>query len=148
MKKLILLALLFSLNAKLCAQVKPEQKAKFLSTYNNLKTLVESQDYQFIGEWVHNTTKREKLEENSSYISINGSEVLGNLVALGNDRTFNILGVIEEYQVLYDEKNLHISINFKVNDYKVYIDIKPYKNAFLKVEVGTDKPILQIGKMN
>lgn len=129
MKKLILLAVLFSLSTSLNAQEKPEQKAKFQTTYNNSKVLVETQQYQFVGDWIFYESKREKLESNSSTISINKSNISGQLVGV----TENLNRTINDYHVSFDDENQRISITFNIKSHTIALDIKPNGNTFLTV---------------
>jgi hypothetical protein len=138
MKKVILLVILFSLSATTysCAQSKSAQNEKFQATYTNSKALVESHNFQFVGEVVYNNKRREKLDSDA-IISINESKVSGIVIGLTNlNESYNLDGEIENYKEVCNDDNQQISIEFNVKKLKIFIDIKPNGNAFLTVSSG------------
>ena len=154
MKKLVLLAILFSLSATTytCAQKKQTQNKKFQTTYNNSKAIVETQRYNFVGEIVYSNKNREKLSEDSSIIAINKSEILGKVISLSTDnKSFDVNGIIENYKASFDDDKQQIAIQFKVKTttqtLDVFIDIKPNGNAFLTVSSGNYNTISWTGKI-
>ncbi|WP_296385219.1 DUF4251 domain-containing protein [Winogradskyella sp.] len=150
MRKLILLVILFSLSATTFsyAQTKTSQKEKFQTTYNSSKALVKSQAFQYIGNVVYNNKKRERLDSNTNTISINKSKASGQVKSLSNlNKTFDLDGEIEDYMVSFNDDNQRISIEFSVNQYNVFIDIKPNGNAFLTVSSGANNTISWTGRI-
>ncbi len=150
MKSLILLVTLISLSATTfsCAQTKTSQKEKFQTAYNNSKALVETQNFQFVGEMVYTNKNREKLDSDSSTIIVGESLVSGKVISLSTvNKTFVIDGAKKNYKASFNDDKQHIAIEFSVNDYKVFIDIKPNGNAFLTVSSGLDNSISWTGSI-
>jgi len=148
MKHLVLLVILFSFSATtFCfAQTEVSQNEKFQATYNSSKALVETQTYQFIGEVVLENNKREKLDRNSNTVTVNKSQISGQIVSLSQvNKRFYFNGVIEKYQVSFNDDKQQISIEFRVNKDKVSIAIKPNGKAFLTVSSGNGINISQVG---
>ena len=117
----------------------------FQSTYNEVKALVQSKDYKFAGEVVFNNKKRTRLDQALNTITISENEVSGQVSSLDN-KTVAINGKITNYNVNFDDDSQKISIEFNVENMKVYIDIKPNGNAFLTIRSGVDD-ITQAGKV-
>ena len=154
MKKLILLALFFSFSATpfVSAQSNPNQKEVFQTTYNNSKSLVETQSYQFIGEMVFFNRTREKLNTDSNTLTINSSKISGQVISVQSEnRTINVTGKIENYNATFNDDKQQISIAFNVKTateiLKVTIDVKPNGNAFLNVTSGNANTISWTGKL-
>ena len=148
MKPLVLLVILFSFSAiSFCsAQTKTSQKEIFQATYNSSKALVETQTYQFIGEVVLENKKREKLDRNSNTVTVNKSQISGQIVSLSQvNKRLYFNGVVEEYQVSFNDDKQQISIEFRVNKDEVSIAIKPNGKAFLTVSSGNGINISQVG---
>lgn len=148
-KYLFILTLLFGFTATSlsCAQSKTTQKEKFQSTYNEMKALVQSKDYKFVGDFVYNNKKREKLDTATNNIAVNQSEVSGFASALyAKDEAINVNGKITNYNVNFDDDAQEIAIEFTVDDIKFYIDIKPNGNAFLAIKSSVNN-ITQVGKV-
>lgn len=154
MKKLILLALLFSLSVTsfTCAQAKETQKAKFQTTYNRSKAIVETLRYNFVGEMVYSNKNREKLSDDSNTIMINKSKVSGKVISLSTEnKSFDVNGTIENYKASFDDDKQQIAIQFNVKTatqtLEFFIDIKPNGNAFLTVSSGNYNTISWVGKI-
>ena len=150
MKNLLLLTILLSISATTytCAQTRVSQKEKFQATYNNSKALVKSLTFKYVGEVVYNNKQREMLDGNTNTISIDKSKVSGQVVSLSNaNKTFDIEGGIENYKVSFNDDNQRISIEFSVNTYQVFIDIKPNGNAFLTVSDNIGNNISWTGRI-
>ncbi|WP_339751618.1 DUF4251 domain-containing protein [uncultured Winogradskyella sp.] len=150
MKNLLLLTILLSISATTytCAQTRVSQKEKFQATYNNSKALVKSLTFKYVGEVVYNNKQREMLDGNTNTISIDKSKVSGQVVSLSNaNKTFDIEGELENYKVSFNDDNQRISIEFSVNTYQVFIDIKPNGNAFLTVSDNIGNNISWTGRI-
>lgn len=154
MKKLILLALLFcfSTASSVSAQSNPSQKEVFQPTYNNLKSIVETQRYQFVGEMVLYQKTREKLNADSNRITINKSEISGEVISIQSEnKSFNVTGTIENYSATFNDDKQQISIAFNVKTaaetLQVTIDVKPNGNAFLNVSLGNTNTISWTGQL-
>lgn len=154
MKKLILLAILFSLSVTTftCAQAKVTQEEMFQATYNSSKAIVETQQYNFIGEMVYSNKNREKLSSDSNTITINKTYVTGKMISLSNEnKSFDVNGTIENYKVSFDDEKQHVAIQFNVKTtaqtLEFFIDIKPNGNAFLTVSSGNYNAISWVGKI-
>tara|TARA_R110002124_G_scaffold38563_3_gene122345 strand:- start:10565 stop:11020 length:456 start_codon:yes stop_codon:yes gene_type:complete len=150
MKNLLLLTILLSISATTytCAQTRVSQKEKFQATYNNSKALVKSLTFKYVGEVVYNNKQREMLDGNTNTISIDKSKVSGQVVSLRNaNKTFDIEGELENYKVSFNDDNQRISIEFSVNTYQVFIDIKPNGNAFLTVSDNIGNNISWTGRI-
>lgn len=147
MKHLIILALLaFSATSISCAQSKVSQEEKFQSIYNSNKALIETQSYQFIGEWVFDNKKRRQLDTEVNVIKIEASTCSGQLKALNADKSIDISGAITNYKANFNDEKQQISIEFAVNGSMVYIDIKQHGSIFLTVKSSVNN-ISQVGKI-
>ena len=139
MKKTILFAFIFSLSVvSMNAQTKPSQKDQFQATYNNMKSLVQSQVYNFVGDVVFDGRTREKLNVDSNTIVINKNEISGNVVSLqSKNKSFDVNGSIEDYKGLFEDDKQRISVQFKVvtstQSLDLLIIIKPNGNTILTV---------------
>lgn len=155
MKPLIILSLVFCLTAttQISAQTNSQQNERFKAIYNGNKTLVESQDYKFIGEWIFGDDIREQLDAASNIINIEKLSSTGQLSALGSDdKTYDFDGMMENYQVNYNNEALTISIQFNVKTkasetHKVVIEVKPNGNVFLTLNSGNSAKISYRGKL-
>ena len=152
MKKLILLAILFSISTipSLNAQSKQTQKEQFQSTYNNMKSLVESQVFDFVGDVVFAGRTREKLNNDINTITINKSQASGSIISLkSKNKSFDLNGDVEDYQTVSDDDKQNIFIQFKVKSptqtLDVNIEIKPNGNATLTASSGTNNSITWVG---
>ncbi len=148
MKNLVFLVILFSFSATtFCtAQTKAAQKEKFQATYNSSKALVQTQTYQFVGEVAFQNNKREKLDSDSNTVTVNKSQISGQVVSLSQvNKRFDFHGSVEKYQVSFNDDKQQISIEFNVNKDHVVIAIKPNGKAFLTVSSGNGVNISQVG---
>lgn len=149
MKRLVLLALLFSLSITtfVSAQSKPSQKEVFATTYHNTKTAIETQNYQYVGYVVYNNEKRQNLESDSNTLRIEKDQVDGKLSSLST-YAFNTKDAkrITEYTVSFNDDTQQITIQFNVGKDQFHIEIKPNGNAFLTLKSGINN-ITQTGKI-
>jgi len=152
MKKIILLALLFSftVNIHVSAQSKETRKAQFQSTCNSTKSLVNSQVYNFIGDVVFDGSTREKLNSDSNTIVINKSNITGKLTALQSKKnTLDVNGAIEDYTVTSNDDKQQVLVQFKVvtaaQTLDANIQIKPNGNAVLRVSSNSGDIITWVG---
>ena len=149
MKQLILLALLFSLTAITTsnAQTKSTQKETFQATYDDMKALVQSKTFAYVGDYVFNSKRRIKLDGNTNTVNINNTEATGQIEALATTKsTKGIKGKISNYNVSFNDDKQQISIEFKVDDTNVNIDIKPNGNAFFTLK-SSGTTISQVGRL-
>ncbi len=141
---LLCIALTFSVNA----QTVDDQKDKFSAIYAQQKAIVESQNYQFNGEWVYSDRNREQISENTSVLKIKKTTVEGEIHALSSNRKVVLLNDnISNYKVSYNDNKQAISISFSVLNYKIDMEIRPNGNAFLKLS-GSGTVITQVGKLS
>ena len=141
---LLSIALTFSVNA----QTVDDQKDKFSAIYAQQKAVVESQNYQFNGEWVYSDRNREQISENTSVLRLNKTTVEGEIHALSSNRKVVLLNDnISNYKVSYNDNKQAISISFSVLNYKIDIEIRPNGKAFLKLS-GSGTVITQVGKLS
>ena len=152
MKKIILLALLFSfaINIHVSAQSKETRKAQFQSTYNSTKSLVNSQVYNFIGDVVFDGSTREKLNSDSNTIVINKSNITGKLTALQSKKNaLDVNGAIENYTVTSNDDKQQVLVQFKVvtaaQTLDANIQVKPNGNAVLRVSSNNGDIITWVG---
>lgn len=148
-KHLVILTLIcgFAATSLSCAQSKTTQKEKFQSTYSEMKALVQSKEYKFVGEVVYNNKKREMLDGATNYIEVNQNQSSGLASTLDpKDKALNFNGKITTYNVNFDDDAQKISIEFKVDGMAFYIDIKPNGNAFLVIK-GDALNINQVGSI-
>ena len=128
------------------------QQDVFQSIYNASKEKIQSQQYQYIGEYVYQNKTREILEGNSNTLSINGSNANGKITALKKaNKTFVVDGTIKDYDVDYNDSKRTIRVKFKVESpaegYDVLIDVKPNGNAFLTLKNSAMETISWTGKL-
>lgn len=154
MKKLVLIALLFSLSATtiVTAQSKQTQKEVFASTYHNTKTLVNTQQFLYVGEMVYNNETREVLNDEIKTLTIDKSEVSGKVISVRSDKkTINVTGKIEDYMASFDDQKQEVNISFNVKTESatvtINIEIKPNGNAFLTVSSAGNEKISWTGKL-
>jgi len=154
MKKIVLIALLFSLSVTtfLTAQSKQTQREVFATTYHNTKTLVNSQQFLYVGEMVYNNETREVLNDEINTLIINKSQVSGKVVSIKSDKkTVNVTGKIENYNVSFDDQKQEVNITFNVNTGNktatLNIEVKPNGNAFLTVSSAGVENISWTGKL-
>lgn len=152
MKKTLTLSLLFCLVliTSITAQTKKTQKETFQATYNASKALVKSNDFQFVGDYVFNNKKREKLEADFNTLKIDEKKITGQLTSLStyNLSILKINEAIDNYSTSFNDEKQTISISIKAKDYQISIDIKPNGNAFLTIVDGLSKNITQVGKIS
>ncbi len=154
MKKLVLIALLFSLSATtfVTAQSKQTQREVFATTYHNTKALINSQQFLYVGEMVYNNETREVLNDEINTLIINKSEVSGKVVSIKSDKkTVNVTGKIENYNVSFNDQKQEVNISFNVNTGNkratLNIEVKPNGNAFLTVSSAGVENISWTGKL-
>jgi len=148
MKKLVLLAMLFGLSITLNAQAKPNQIAKFQASYNNLKALVKTQQYQFVAEWVFKNKKREQLNSESNIIKINKSNISGHLGILNSEKkTIDANSTIENYKVSFKDNEQQVLIKFNIGKDEYNIDVNANGNTFLTASSSNSNTISWKGKL-
>ncbi|WP_299519068.1 DUF4251 domain-containing protein [Winogradskyella sp.] len=149
MKRLILLTIFLGFSSVVTsyAQSKVSQKEKFEATYNKIKAIVQSKDYQFVGEMVYHNKKRERLEVNSNTVTVDRNNVSGKVSSLSSKRTtIEVDGRMKNYNVNFDDDSQQISIEFTSDNVGFYIDVKPNGNAFLTAKRANSE-ITQVGKI-
>ncbi len=148
MKKIILLALVFSLSVVNTsnAQSKSDYKEKLQGTYDAMKTIVKSKDFKYIGEVVFENTKRERVNAEANTLMVNQAKSSGNLSGLDSKTKVELDGKISNYNVNFNDDSQTIHIEYGINKMKILIDIKANGNAFLTLEGGANN-ITQRGKL-
>ena len=150
MKKLVLLALLFSLSATtfMSAQSKKNQKEIFAATYKTSKSVVKTEHYKFVANVIRNSQEREILNGDVNKIDINKLSVSGQLHAFLKDRTVHSLqDNSSEISTTFNDDSQEISISIKTNAYTISIDVKPNGNAFLELTNTNNTKLLYTGKL-
>ena len=139
-----------ALTTSISAQTKKTQKERFQATYNASKALVKSNDFQYVGNYVFNNKKREKLEADSSTLKIDKNKINGQLTSLStsNLSIVNINDTIKDYSASFNDEKQTITISFKAGGSQIYISIKPNGNTFLTLSNGLSKNITQVGKIS
>jgi hypothetical protein len=150
MKKLVLLALLFSLSATtfMSAQSKKSQKEIFAATYKTSKSVVETEHYQFVANVIRNSQEREILNGDVNKIEINKLSVSGQLHAFSKDRAVHSLkDNNSEISTTFNDEDQEISISIKTKAYTISINVKPNGNAFLELTNTNNTKLLYTGKL-
>ena len=150
MKKIILLVLLFSLSSTtyVSAQSNETHKEQFQSTYNNLKILVATQKFQFIGETIFDGQKREKLNKVDNTININDSKFSGQLRAFKSTEVIlNHEEELSDFFVKTDDETQQITIKFTVNGNSLLINIRPNGKAVLTTSKTNGRQLSWIGSI-
>ncbi|NRD20075.1 DUF4251 domain-containing protein [Winogradskyella eckloniae] len=136
MKKLILIALAFSLSAGTVvkAQEKQSQKEIFQPIYLNSKALVASENYQFVAHVIYNDQGRERLNADENSIVFKGSEVSGKLHSFAKDKSIVTIKASNSTTTnSFDDDNQKISVAIKTDRYELAIEVKPNGNAVLTI---------------
>lgn len=150
MNKLILVVVFFSLSLTTFsyAQTKTSQKEMLQATYESSKAIVKTQNFQFIGELVFNGQQRERVEGDLNTVHINKSEVSGGIKTLSeSNQTIEFLGSLENYNVSYDDDNQIISIDFRLNNQALHINIKPNGKVHLTTNLNIANGLVWIGRL-
>ena len=152
MKKIVVLALVFgfSMTSLLNAQNQQTQKEQFEKNYQSLKSLVKTQDFNFVGEVVFDGSTREKLDNKTNTISINDSEIAGKMISLKSvGKTIDVNGSIENYKAIFDDDAQYIFMEFNAKSATQSLDftieIKPNGKATLTVLSVNDDSITWVG---
>lgn len=149
MNRLIIVLTLFSLSATSlsCAQAKTSQKEKFQAYFDEVKALVESKSYKFVGEVVYNNKNRFVLDDTTkSEVTLNGDVVSSVVYRLDKLKGVEVSGEVVNYKATINDEKQTIAIELSINKNTFYIDIKPNGNTFLTVKYGVNN-ITQVGKI-
>lgn len=143
----MLLTFLFSLSTttNVSSQTKVEQKKAFQATYNQSKSIVQSEEYRFVAELVYENKTRERIDSDSNSLIIENAYVKGSLSSLSaQNKTFSFNATIENYKVSFDDNMQQISIQFvaksSTQSTEITIDVKRNGNAFLVIK-NAGKPV-------
>ncbi|MBU2929038.1 DUF4251 domain-containing protein [Winogradskyella psychrotolerans] len=150
MKKIILLALLFSFSAStlVIAQTKTSQEEMFAATYHSSKIAVNSQHYQFVANVIHNSQEREILDGAINEIRINKLDVEGQLHGFSKDKVVNTLkDSNSKIETEFNDDNQEITITIETKVYAINIVVKPNGNAFLTLTGNGSSKLLYTGKL-
>lgn len=148
--KNIVLVLLFSFLATtfVSAQAKQTQKEMFQPVYNTSKSIVKSQDYQFVADVIYDGEKREKLDASNNQITISDTKISGQLHSFSKKKTIHTLqDENSRNSTSFNDEKQHISIVINTNAYKIYIDVKPNGNAFLTLSDNDNASLTFTGKL-
>jgi len=166
MKKLVVLFLLLvvALNP-ISAQTKQEKKAAKAETaekeYQAMKTLVNSGDFEFIGEWANSQRgKRINLMSNPTSIKMEGKEADGYLPFFGTSQSasygsgsgIEFKGTVEDYTLKFDDKKQKAIIKFKakgdnVETFDVGINVFGSLNTTVNINSSNRSPMSYNGKI-
>ncbi|WP_179351863.1 hypothetical protein [Winogradskyella vidalii] len=140
MKKIILIALLFSLSSTVyvSAQEKQSQKAVFETAYQNLKTTLKSQQYTYVGHVVYNSEARQTIDKAKNRLAIIKDNVSGTLHSM-DDYTFTVNrsnSKVSNYNVVFNDDKQTVTISFNLGKDEFHIEVKPNGNAFLSLKSG------------
>ncbi len=146
------LMVFFCTTTHMSAQTKEKQNKIFEATYHQSKTRVQSQQYTFVAEMVYENKTRERLNGDSNSISVNKTKVEGTLTTLTSEnKTFNLNGIIEDYNVSFDDDTQQISIQFNVKSLgqplEVLVDVKPNGNVFLVLKSRGKPTTCYVGEL-
>ncbi|WP_157957230.1 hypothetical protein [Winogradskyella tangerina] len=145
MKKLLVFALLLSFAIPTMSSAQTE---KFDSLYEKNKTIINSNIYQFNGDWVFEGRNREELVSSNNFMKIDGKAVEGTFHALSSERrviTYN--DELSDYKVNFNDSKQEITIKFVLSGQNIIIDLKPNGKAFIKMDGPLGK-ITQVGKIS
>ncbi|WP_179315272.1 hypothetical protein [Winogradskyella undariae] len=135
MKKLVLLVVLFSLSTSFYvnAQSKKAQNDGFEATYQNMKAIINSQHYQYVGHVVYNSEDRKVLDQDLNQFEINSTSVKGALNSLSSFtyETKSSNSKITNYEVTFNDEKQTVLIEFNLDKDKFSIEVKPNGKAFL-----------------
>ena len=125
MKKTVIIVFVFTLmNTIVFAQSKKElKKEQEQKEYQEIKTLIEGQNYEFEAEWATSQSgRRINLGSNSNFLRIKNDSAqiylpyFGTLTngaaAMTNDTGVEFSGLIENYEMTVDDKKQKISVKF------------------------------------
>lgn len=134
MNRIVLLVLLFSLSTSTLvnAQSKQSQKERFEGVYNTSKTIVQSEHFQFVANVVFEGNKRESFKDISNQISINKTDIIGELKTFSADNVrYSFKDEKSQMSTSFDDEKQQISIAIKSKGYTISIEVKPNGNTFL-----------------
>lgn len=143
MKKLVLVVLFFSLSSALYvnAQEKQTQKAIFEANYQNLKSTIKSQQYQYVGHVVYNSEKRQILDKGTSQLTIDKNKATGTLQSIAS-YAYTIdasNSKVSNYNVVFNDDKQIVTIAFNLGEDELHIEVKPNGNAFINIKSGVNK---------
>ncbi|WP_458626631.1 hypothetical protein [Winogradskyella sp. PC D3.3] len=150
MKKIVLLALLFSLSATtlVTAQSEISQQEAFSISYHNSKALVKTQAYKFVANVVHNGLDRELLDGEVNQISISKLNVSGQLQGFSKDKVIYTLKESNAtIDTVFNDENQQISIVIEAKLHNLSIVAKPNGKAFLTLTDSSGAQLNYTGQL-
>lgn len=149
MKKLVLLTLLISLSAVsfVTGQTKQSQQEMFQANYNTTKSIVQSMQFQFIGEVVFNREKRELIDSETNKLTFNKLNVSGKTASLQSfNKTISLEGKLQNYKLCHNNEKYEVTIQFQLGNEEYQIVINKLGKAFLSL-MASNNNITQLGRI-
>ncbi|MFD1014799.1 hypothetical protein [Winogradskyella rapida] len=146
MKKLVLLVAIFSLSASFYghAQSQTTHQEAFEATYQNMKSIVDSGHFRYLGHTVFESRKRKLIEASENQLDITPSNVTAHLEAL-DMKVYEVKsGETSNYKVNHDDATQTVEINFNIGADEFQIEVKKNGKAFLTLR-SSDNNIQQSG---
>lgn len=157
----LLLVTLFIVSPSMAQTKKEVKQAKKQQEYEAIKKLINSKQFEFIGEWAtSNTGKRINLMSNPTYLKIDNSSAdaffpfFGRGFAgsgYGSDGGIEFTDPLENYNVEFDENKQTIDINFtgkgKNDTYKVIIKVFSSSSASVNINSNNRSNMSYSGKI-
>ncbi|WP_299362188.1 DUF4251 domain-containing protein [Winogradskyella sp.] len=139
MKNLIALTLILSISfSSVCfSQQQSSEKERAQAIYLGHKALIETQNFQFVANWVFRDDARKEVPVDRNTIKISQSNLAGLLASFGNNEEAIVLnGKINDYSTLFNDDEQQIIIKIKTDVYDIKIDIKSNGKAFLVLKAN------------
>lgn len=129
-----------------------DQEARFKEIYKTTKSLVSTNQYQYVGTYVFDNRRRERLESGTNTLIVNSSQSQGTIRSLREDNlSYSLNGQIKDYKVEYGDAEQTINISYKVNTpsetMEISIAVKRNGNAFLTLNTATGQRINWTGML-
>ena len=148
MKRLLAITLFLSFTAIGLSQTTPIVENRGDAIYLGYKQLIETQQYQFKGEWVIVDKKRTNIDSALNSLVINNASVSAQFNNPDdNSSSFSDSGQLNNYKVSYNDEIQKINIDFNLGNRTFYFEIRNNGKVFLKHKTGTGE-ILWIGQLS
>ena len=146
MKKLVLLVAIFSLSACFYghSQSTTTQKEDFEATYQNMKSIVDSGHFRYLGHAVYENRNRKLIDTSKNQLEITPTSVTAHLEGL-DMKVYEVkAGKTSNYKVSHDNATQTVEINFNIGADEFQIVVKRNGKAFLTLR-STVNNIQQTG---
>lgn len=115
---------------------------KIEAIYNANKKRIATNNYIFVASWVFSDNQRTEVAEDANTLTINTSNVNGNLSRLdANKPSIMLKGAAKAYAVNYNDNKNFITISFKNGAYNAEINVHSNGFSFLTLTDSSGKSL-------